>query len=504
MGCLTGIDAKMSESSARSLFSLSWQSLAYGVGILGRQVAVYLALPLFTYYMDQEEFGVVAVTTALLAFLSVVLNAGLTPALFRLYNDSTDHEIRSQTIGSSQVVTLGYAFLIGLVLLIAAAPLSQRLLGDASYAYVMRVVAVIAVVQTAITFGNNLLRIQVRPLSSSLFNIFQIGIQLGAALVLVRVYNLGVAGYWLGYLAGALVGLVLMLWLVRHSLSGRVSRQRMQELLVYAFPLFPSLLALWALRLVDRFLIVSFAGLDSAAVYEIGYKIGMLVVLVVAPFSAAWPQFAFSYMHRDNARQIYRDVMVLVATGCTFVALIVTAFAGELVGLMAPPSYSLAVFVVPWVAFSQVFWGIYQISIIGLHLTKRTLYISLVTMFAAIINIGINLLLIPLLGILGAAIATFFAFLVLAVAGYVVAQRFYSYPVDWMRMGKLLLASIVVVALIVALGSLDIAIGLERVLRGVVLLAFPILLILFRFLSPSQGRSLLQIGTGMMRGKLTR
>jgi len=489
----------MASRTARSLISLSWQSTAYGLGTLGRQAVVYLALPLFTNHMPQEEFGVVSVTAAFLAFVNTLSNAGLPAATFRLYNDTQDVKTRRLTLGSSQTLIGGYALLTALVMLLAVDPLARFLLGTSSYAHIIRVVAVLLLVESLINYGNILLRIQVRPLATSIQSVLQIVVQLGLAVLLVRRYDLGALGYWLGYLAGALVGLALMLWLVRDALVFRVSREHMKGMIVYGLPLIPAALALWALRLVDRGVVVSLAGLDEVAVYEVGYKIGMLVALVVGPFRAAWPQFAFSTMHSPHASRIYRDTLTYVAAGCTFIALGVIAFRVDLVQIMAPSTYIRAVDVVPWVALSQVAWGMYPVLAVGLNIAKRTPYITAATVFAAAVNIILNVLLIPVIGIQGAAIATLLGYTALAGGVYIMAQRFYAFPIDWSRLGKLALASGLTVLLVSQLGGLDLSLWGGRAVRSVGLLLFPILLLVTGFVTQKQCRLLWQTGTGLLR-----
>jgi O-antigen/teichoic acid export membrane protein len=467
-------------------------------------VAVYLALPLFTNHMPQEEYGVVSVLAALLAFASTLSSAGLPAATFRLYNDSQDVKVRRLTLGSAQMLMTLYALVMALVMLVGAAPLSQWLLDDAAYAPIVRIVAVLLFIETLSYYGNILLRVQVRPLTSSLRGLFHVAAQLGLALILVRGYDLGARGYWLGYLGGAVLGLGLMLWLVRDALVFQVSRQRMMEMIAYGLPLLPATLSLWALRLVDRSLVVSLAGLNEVAVYEVGTKVGTLAALALATFRVAWPQFAFSAMHKPSAPRVYRDSLTYVATGCAFAAVGVIVFNADLVQIMAPPAYAGAVSVVPWVALSQIAWGMYPVLAIGLHIAKRTRHIAAVTVLSAALNIVLNVVLIPRMGIQGAAIATVVGYTALAAGVYVVGRRFYAFPIDWARMAKLALAGGLTIFLAVRLGHLDASLWGGRALRAAGLLLYPFFLLLTGFVTLNQVRVLWQTGTGLLSTRLKR
>jgi O-antigen/teichoic acid export membrane protein len=476
----------MSNRLKDPLISLSSQSIGYGLGVFGRQIILYLTLPLFTNNLERDEFGIISVMLAFLSFIDMLSNAGLPAATFRLYNDTENPNRRAQLIGTSLFLFISYSIFMAVAVWMMAGKLSSILLGDNQFSDIFRIVSVILLVSTLNTFGYILLRINVRPLASSFQNLFQVLAQLCLSLMFVIALRLGARGYLFGQLGGAVIGLLTMIWLVRRYITFKISKRRFWELTHYALPIIPSALSLWALRLVDRALVASLAGLNEVAVYEVGYRIGSITAMVTAPFLAAWPQFAFSNMYRSNASKIYRDVLTYVATGCTFTAVVIIVFSPELVSIMAPPEYSDSINIIPWIVLSQIAWGIYPILSLGPKITKRTSHLAWVTGLAAIINILLNLLLIPTLGIKGAAIATLVAYLVLAVTIRVIGQRLYQFPIDWIRLGKIALVGLMVVILAFQSKHIEASIIGGAVLRAGILLLFPILLILLGFVGKEQ------------------
>jgi O-antigen/teichoic acid export membrane protein len=498
------VSAQEGSTSTKPLLALSWQSLGYGLGLFGRQVIVYLSLPLFTNFMTRTEFGVVSAMTAFLAFIDTLSNAGLPAATYRLYNDSDDAQIRQKTLGSSLLLFIVYAFAVAVIVLIAAEPISEWLLSDTTYINIIRIVAVLLIIVTLMQFGYIILRIQVRPLANSLQQLLQIISQLGFSILLVLALGLGATGYWLGQLVGGIIALLLMVWLVRGMLRLHISRDRIKELLNYAIPLVPVTLSLWALRLVDRALLSSSVGLEELAVYEVGYKVGLIAGMVMLPFLAAWPQFSFSRVNKPNAPEIYRNVLTSVTTVCTFTALIIILFSQEIIRFMAPPAYSHAVVVVPWVALSRIPWAMYPVLSLGPKIAKRTIHLAWVAGIAAIVNISLNLIFIPILGIEGAAIATFVAYSLLSVMIFIVGQRFYAFPIDWKRMGKLVFTFGITAGLAYQIGKLQLLEWQEWVIRITIVILFPILLLLMGFITSSQLVEVRKSVTSQMKQRLRR
>lgn len=462
---------------------LSRQSVGYGLGIFGRQLALFLALPLFTRHMPREEFGIVALSMAFLAFINVLSNAGMPAATFRFYNDSEDQATRRGTLGAAQVLFVGYAVLVGGIVFLGAGLLGRVLLGSSTHAAIIRIVAVHLVLQTLVNYGAILLRLEVRPVATSIQALVQVVLQQGLALVLVVQGGMGATGYWLGQLGGGTLGLALMLWMARRMIVFGWSQRRLVELMRYGIPLLPATLSMWTLRLADRALVTLLGGLPAVAVYEVGYRIGSLVSLATAPFNAAWPQFAFSNMHRAAAGRMYRNVLSFVAGGYTFVALVIVAFRGELMEVLAPGEYAAGTAVVPWVAAGFVLWGTYPVVSIGLKIAKRTSRVAAAAIAAATVNVAANVILIPALGITGAAMATLAAYGTLTAVAFVLSRSVYPISADVHRLGVVALAATLIGGFTTYVGGLEINIWLGRGGRLAAVLLFPALLTTLRFVS---------------------
>lgn len=442
-------------SSTRSLISLAWQSVGYGIGIFGRQLVIYLTLPIFTNSMSQEAFGLVSFAIALMAFINTLTNAGLPAATYRFYYDSTDSYFRHEVLGSALGMFLSFVIIPAACLFVWAESVATFFLSDARLAPIIQLTALLLVVDTLINYGYTLLRIQMRPLATSISNILIVIVQMGFALLFVFYFRLSAIGYVSGLLLGGFVGLIMLAWLTRNIISFRISQDSVKDLLKYGLPLLPAALSMWALNLADRMLIGSILGLDQLAIYEVGYKIGALVTLAAAPFQAAWPPFAFATMHKTNAAQIYRDVLTGLLAVCLFCVLGLLAFKAEILSLLAPSSYMPALTVIGWVAVAKTFEASYVVTSIGSKISKRTVNLSIAAIFSAVIYLVLNLVLINWWGIQGAAVATMVGYLLLSFTGYAVSQYTYSFPLDRKRILGLSLATLCSFGLISLVNHMD-------------------------------------------------
>ncbi len=79
----------------------------------------------------------------------------------------------------------------------------------------------------------------------------------------------------------------------------------------------------------------------------------------------------------------------------------------------------------------------------GIYIEEKSLYVPLVTGFGAATSIVVNFTLIPILGIVGAAIATFASYLVMAIGYFLVTQKFYNVKYEYARIAKVFVGNIV-------------------------------------------------------------
>jgi O-antigen/teichoic acid export membrane protein len=141
--------------------------------------------------------------------------------------------------------------------------------------------------------------------------------------------------------------------------------------------------------------------------------------------------YRFSIMKRDDAKEVYASVqkiMVFVMLAC---GLGVILLSKDILIIMATPSFYVACKPIPYLVMGIVCNGAYYLYQTGIYLEKKTQYISMMVTAAALINLLANLVLVPGLGMVGAAQARCLSYLSLAVMTYFVSQKIYEIDYDF-------------------------------------------------------------------------
>ena len=185
----------------------------------------------------------------------------------------------------------------------------------------------------------------------------------------------------------------------------------------FGLPLVPSALALWAINFVDRFFLAVFKGQSEVGVYSLAVRASSVIVFMMVAFRLAWPAFAYSIEDEALAKRTYAFVLTYLLLVCCWVSLVLGLLSPWIVRLLAPnkPSFYRASEAVGILAFAGTAYAGYTVLAIGIGRAQRTQFNWIVTGAAALVNVVLNLVLIPPYGMMGAAISTLAAYVAMFV-----------------------------------------------------------------------------------------
>jgi O-antigen/teichoic acid export membrane protein len=275
-----------------------------------------------------------------------------------------------------------------------------------------------------------------------------------ATIGFVLVADLGAPGALLGQLAGAAAIVVVAVAVVASMGSPSFRPDLLRRSLAFGLPLLPHSLSAWVLNLSDRWLIgllvVGSAAAAQAAigVYSFGYLLGQLVALVAFSFNAAWVPFFYQRGEGPSGPRLLREMTTLSIGGLAVLAAGIGLVAPEVTALLAGDRWGSASTeagrIAPIVAVASVSYGVYYMVVSAVFLVRRTRVLPLLTITAGAVNVGLNLILIPRVGIVGAAWATLAGYSTLAALTAWYARRVYALELDVGRLGVIGAALVVV------------------------------------------------------------
>jgi O-antigen/teichoic acid export membrane protein len=461
---------------------LGRHSAIYGLGGLVSRILATILLPLYTHYLPPKSYGRVEIVTAATAVLAIVLQMGISSAFFRFYFDAKEDAARLTVIRTSFWFTMATST-VGLVLGIVFAHPVAHWLGLGNHASLVQAGAVGLWAQTNYNQLTALFRVEERSAQYAIASVANVLITVGAMVLAVAVFHWGAVGLIVGNFTGTLVVYLALLAYRTEQLGLEFDRSLFRGMQRFGMPLVPSALALWTINFVDREFVIWYKGAAEAGVYSAAVKIAGVITFVMVAFRTAWPAFAYSIDDDRDAKRTYSYVLTYLLTFASWMSLALGALSPWLVELLTNPRYQRAEKGVALLAFAGAVYAGYTVLAIGSGRARKTQFNWVVTGIGAVANIGLNFWLIPAYGMVGAAISTAAAYVVLFVGMTVYAQSVYRVDYQWRRV----VTSVgVAVGLTVAARAASLPLSASALL----VLAYPLALALLGFYLPAERKRL--------------
>ena len=395
----------------------------YWLTLIVSRAGGLLTVPIYARIMGPEDYGRYELLVSLMILLFSLLLLGMDFAVSVRYFRASDAERRADL--ASAIFVTSVTSSIAAVAVAALSPLlASELLRDSS--------AIAPIVLAGIGVPFNVVggiwavvfRLQFRP--RAFFVSTVVGTLAGSALgvILVLVGRLGLAGAMTGITTSYVITAVIGAYLMRTSVGREdLSSRNTAHLLRLGLPLIPAGAAYWIFALSDRLFVLAFAGVGQVGLYAAAARVSTILSLVQGGFNLAWTPIALRWGLRPDRERFYKTTVVSVAAigGAGVIAM--SLGASLALAILAGPDYVSASPIMWMLAGSVVYYALFHVVTIGLSLSHSSGRFAWATVIAAAANTVLNVLLIPVMGYTGAALATLAAYAVACIVGYVLAER---------------------------------------------------------------------------------
>jgi len=439
---------------------LAGQTAIYGLPTIVGRVLNYLLVPLYTRVFEPAEYGVVTEFYAYAALLFVLLGYGMETAFFRFSKIAEN----GKTVFSTALVSLT---LTGGVFLMVVGGASASIASAMGYAtnreYIIWFAFILAFdALCAIPFAH--LRQQGKATRFALIRTINIATNIGFNLFFILLCPFLHAKYGpssfinfiydpsigVGYIfISNLLASSLTFLLLLHTLKGiqlKFDPGLWKQMIAYAWPLLIFGLAGIVNETFDRILLKHLLSPESDPMKQLGiygacYKVSILMTLFIQTYKYAAEPFFFEQMKNQDAKQLYAKVMNYFVAVCGFIFLAIMLFI-DIVILFIGEEFRQGAAVIPILLMANLFLGIFYNLSVWFKITGKTLSGAMIAVTGMVITLVLNFLLIPKMGYMGAAWATFFCYGSMMIISWVAGRRHYPVPYDVLRISAFVLLAV--------------------------------------------------------------
>ena len=407
------------------LLRLLKDSLIYSLsGFTGSFISIFL-IPIYTRIFSPDQYGIIDLITTANSFITLFLIMGLDSGVARYYIDSESDEDKKLTASTGLFYSIFSSLFVILILISLSRGFSAILLGKSVSSIFLTVALAVIPFNVLSSYCLNMMKWRFQPSLYAATSIGQLLLQVSLTIYLVVLRRIGILGIYIAQLVTTFIFSVIRFFLTKSSYSLVFSFKRLKELVYYGAPLVPVSLSFYIMTYSDRYFLRSFSGLDEVGLYGIGYRLASLMGLLVMGFQHALGPFVLSTYKDTSAKETFSKIYDYAVIVICFAVLTLSQFSREILQVFTTPKYFGAYVVVPLIAASIVTRTLGSYFAFGIGIAKKNIHRAWGTGVAALINIALNLVLIPHFGMMGAATATTVSFLVLGIILMRISKRYY-------------------------------------------------------------------------------
>jgi len=419
----------------------------------------FLLVPLYTtkdVLSSVEEYGVISYIFAYFVLFNVILAYGMETAFFRFFNKEEESETVTGTASISLILS-SLAFLaVGLLLKDQIAALVAI-----KVEYITLVIWIL-LLDALVIIPFAWLRANTKPMRYAIIKILNVAVNLGLNIFFLLALkklapnsaffeSLYRPHFEVNYILISMIvasGLTLALMLPFYvKLKYIFNTDLWKRMMRYAIPVLIAGVAFSVNETFDRILLKQLLPVDIAdreiALYSACYKIAVVMTLFITAYRLGIEPYFFSHSKTKNPQKNYAKILEFFVAFGSIILLGVVVFADVLKRIVVQSeAYWEAMWIVPVVLLANFCLGIYHNLSVWYKITDRTKFGAYISVFGAVLTLGLNYWLIPIYSYKGSAVATLAAYAVMMLLSFYFGRKYYPIPYNLKKISTYLFVSI--------------------------------------------------------------
>lgn len=386
--------------------------LVYGVGGIISKIIPLVMVPIITRIIPNPAiYGISDLSNTIISFGSALAVMGTYDAMYRLFFETDEEDYKKKVCSTSLIITTVTSFIVFVFMIMFQGQIAKLFYNDRKLAYLIYICAI----ATFVGATNSIVSAPTRMRNKRKVFLFtntispMVSYAISIPLLLSGHYIIALP------LAGAISGLMMeMIFLMlNHSWFSikAFDWKILKELLSMAVPLLPNLLIYWIFNSCDRVMISKILDTSATGVYSVGAKLGNCSQLIYTAFAGGWQFFAFSTMKEKNQVENNSKVFEYLAAISMVASIIMISLSYFLFTILFEGEYIQGYIVAPYLFIAPLLQMLEQVIGNQFLVIKKVWPTVFILGSGAVLNILLNMILIPALNIEGAAIATMLGYL---------------------------------------------------------------------------------------------
>lgn len=408
--------------------------LNYFWGNIITSLASLVSFPIFTRVLSVSDYGILSLVFSTLTIVFVFSKMGIQNSIIRFYPEY-DGGVpeKKETFYSTYFFSIMLVGVLCAFIYACFVPLLTKNILSLRNTWPFFAAALFVPTHSFYSVMGNFFRARQEPVLYNILSISETYLPLLFGLSCMLLFNADIAYFFIGGFAGKMIYILHFGKRLRrdHRISPQmISKDLLGKAFLYGFPLMLLELTGNLLAYGDRFLIKYYMETQDVAIYSVGYNLAVYMGNVfVMPLNSAVQVEYMSIWAKGGKEKteeyLSKTCKAILYLGTISCVIMILDFK-YIVRIFASTKYMESVVIAPYVITASVIYSLYPVFGAGIFISKTTKNLIYCVFGALIVNFIANIVLIPRMGIIGAAAATFIANVMAAAAIYIMARRFVS------------------------------------------------------------------------------
>lgn len=419
--------------SSYSLKNFIQGASIYTVGQLLTKASAFLLLPILTYYLTPSDIGIIGYVQVIIQLFIVIFMFGFESAQTRFIHDGNKSARELGSFFYTINITILFFFIVLSIIVYLFGFNLYTLLGSEEIPYYPYIVVIFGIVLTEV-FIQLLIGyyISIRNYKKTIIlQFFHFLMASLLSIILIVFFDFKAEGRFFGILLSNILFILFFYKEYLNKFFKKFEKNNLKYATILGFPIMIHSLGSVLLSFSDRIILEKYTSLTELGIYTLGYQLGMIMSVIVTAINRSWQPNFFNLMNSDKSlnekKYEFRKFIAFWFIGVSSLTYLIILFSKEMILFVFPESYSSVVFIVPLIILGYFFQGIYHILNSIIYFYKKHYLMPFLTFFLVAINIIINLILIPRIGMYGAAISTIASFMLQSIIIYLLTLKYFNH-----------------------------------------------------------------------------
>jgi len=454
----------------KSIRGIGWIAFSYiATGLSG-----LFLIPVLTKGLGEEAYGIWSQVFVTIGLVSIFAGLGLGDSITRFIPAEKNKKRIQELFYSTTLLQISACLVVSFLVNLFADFIGELLFDGATG--IVRITSLIIPVTIIEQNYVGLFRALRDMRTFSLMNIFRILLRVGLAYYMVF---LGYGIFWVvtSLLINEIILFIISFILVVRKIGITLPHfTEIKPLIAYGLPLAVAASTAWIVNASDKYIISYFIGIKWVGIYTAAYGLGILIQQLVLPIIKVYVPTLSQFYDEGNTDDVKHYLWYGIKY---FLTLAIPFFFGLLVlsrGILTIISTheiaANAYLVTPLVGLGAILWGSAHFVYMPIQLKKKTHIIGVAWGTAAIVNFSLNIVVVPYLGIIGAALTTLIAYMIILLVGIYYSTRFFKFHINWVFIGKSIFAAVLMGLVIYWINPIQTVFIILSIIAGAVIYFF--------------------------------